>query len=465
MTYKVLDTNIPLHGADTIHTLGNADTIIVLPETVLNELDSKKSKMDELGYQARSVSRLIKAGRKDPSFLLGPNIRVAPRLIEGVTVWLVSLNTYPDFPAIDPNIYNDRKIIEVAMQLQAHYAGDNDKKVVFTTNDVMCEINAEALGLTVTDFKVVDKVDFELTKELEVTDAVFRALHGKAIIDVDPKHIKENYNYKFSTPASEQIKIASISNGTISILGKDTESDLRRQMVNPRGADQLLLSRAILEPSNNLVICEAKAGTGKTLVSLSSAMRLLKTNTPYTSILYVRASINDVEKIEEVGFLPGSAEEKNAVYFHPLFDSLDFMARAKIGTNHNLKAKELEEKVEALVAKMVIDYNIEMLTGLGMRGRTFRDTVVIIDEGQGMSKGSMQKVLTRFGEHCKVIIAGSNNQIDNPNLTKFTNGLSVLLNDCAYGKDAKIGKHVVPLYKVVRSDFAEYAENLFSKDS
>ena len=100
-----------------------------------------------------------------------------------------------------------------------------------------------------------------------------------------------------------------------------------------------------------------------------------------------------------------------------------------------------------------------------MRGRTFTDTVVIIDEVQGMSKSSLQKVLTRFGKNCKIILVGSNNQIDNPNMTKFTNGLSVILNDCATVLGDGINKHVVPLQRVVRSNFAEYAERLFSKVS
>jgi PhoH-like ATPase len=81
-----------------------------------------------------------------------------------------------------------------------------------------------------------------------------------------------------------------------------------------------------------------------------------------------------------------------------------------------------------------------------------------------MSKSSLQKVLTRIGKNCKVILIGSNRQIDNPNMTKFTNGLSVILNDCAFTTGDNINKHVIPLDKVVRSDFAEYAEKLFSKE-
>jgi PhoH-like ATPase len=106
-------------------------------------------------------------------------------------------------------------------------------------------------------------------------------------------------------------------------------------------------------------------------------------------------------------------------------------------------------------------YGIEAMIGLGLRGRTFSDTVAIIDEAQNMSKASLQKVLTRFGKNCKVIVIGSNRQIDNPYITKYTNGLSVVL-DAATKQTSTINMHVVPLTKVLRSDIAEWAENIFS---
>lgn len=162
--------------------------------------------------------------------------------------------------------------------------------------------------------------------------------------------------------------------------------------------------------------------------------------------------------------MPGTSADKNAVYFHPLYDSLDFIARKGFAKSQH-KGAILEEKVAERIEKLINDCNIQALTGLGMRGRTFTDTVVIIDEVQGMSKSSLQKVLTRFGANCKIILIGSNNQIDNPNMTKFTNGLSVILNDCVTVIGKYINKHVVPLEKVTRSNFAEYAEKLFSKQS
>ncbi len=455
--FLCLDTNIPLLDVNNIIELGSQpNTVIVLPETVLDELDSKKSGLGELAYQARSFGRLIARCGK-PVRTLHDNMIVSKFVADGVHIWIVSIETYPLFKDVAPNVLNDRKIIEVAIQFAKFY-----EPVTFISNDVMCRIRADSLGLEVSDFKIVDKVDYEFTKCLEVSEGTFKTLHNRSILEVDPEHLAEHYNYKFSTPTSSQIKLASITNDTISILGKDSEQELRRQEVNPANADQLLLSRAIQDPTTDMVVCEALAGSGKTLVSLSNAIRLVKSNSPYSSIMYVRVSVNDVEAVEEVGFLPGTADEKNAVYYHPLYDSLDFIARNRTKGN-KVKGRELDEKVEEQVEKIITDCNITASTGLGMRGRTFTDTVIIFDEIGNASKPSLQKMLTRVGKNCKVILIGSNNQIDNPNMTKFTNGLSVILNDCATTTEG-INKHVVPLQRVVRSDFAEYAEKLFSKD-
>jgi len=167
--------------------------------------------------------------------------------------------------------------------------------------------------------------------------------------------------------------------------------------------------------------------------------------------------VDDVEDVEAVGFLKGSADEKNAMYFYPALDALGYIAKQRIGTK--LRGKELEEKLKQTVDKIAEDCDIQMFTGLGMRGRTFEDAVVILDEAQNMSKASMRKVLTRFGKNCKIIIGGSNKQIDNPYVTKYTNGLSVLLD--AATSEQQIDMHVVSLDKVVRSEFAEFAENIF----
>jgi len=108
------------------------------------------------------------------------------------------------------------------------------------------------------------------------------------------------------------------------------------------------------------------------------------------------------------------------------------------------------------------DYNITAMTGLNLRGRTFTNKIIIIDEVQGQSKASLQKMLTRVGKDCKLILTGSNNQIDSPYVTKYNNGLSVLLNECLKPQDL-ISLYAIKLSRVIRSPMAEFAESAFTK--
>lgn len=458
---KVLDTNILLLDAQNLIKLGIDGSTIVLPETTLDELDAKKEGFGELAYQSRSLARML-AGAKDIGKTKVESLFINHKRIDKTEVWIVSSTNYPDFSGSDPKIVNDRMIIDIASQLKEALPKDD---VTFISNDVMCRLRADAVGLNVDDVKDVERVSFEFTRTLEVPDDVFRSLHGKMIKDVDPNATMEQFNYKFTSPDTKQMKLASIFNGVISVIGKESESELRKQDINPANAEQLFLSRAIQDTNIDIVICDAKAGSGKTLVSVSNALRLLGIKSPYGSLTYIRASVNDVEDVEEVGFLPGDEAAKNLQYLHPLFDSLDFIVRAKYG-NGKLKGKELEEKVTEEVEKMMEKYHIEAMTGLGLRGRTFHNTIAIIDEVQNMTRASLHKTMTRFGKDCKVILIGSNNQIDHPHLNKYTNGLSAFLGACVDEDEHDLlNLYAVSLRRVVRGKIAEFSERLFTKDA
>ena len=451
----VIDTNIILLDAHNIYTLGDKGDTIVIPESCLDETDSKKSGLGELAYQAREFGRLMTAAEcvgqveKDNSTFL--NYKVHDR-----NVVIVALNKYPRYDGMHNNVINDRKIIECALEYRSKVKPEEE--VVFLTNDIACGIRAQSLGLATEQLRDVADGELVFKAELTLPDSVFRTAHGKDIRTLTKEHKKSMYNYVLVNELTGQVKLATIKNNVVNVLGKESEQELRKQEVNPQNTGQLLLSRAIQDQTIPLVITEAPAGSGKTLVALSNAIKLVKVNSPYSSIIYIRGSINDVDDIEEVGFLKGSANEKNAVYFHPIIDSLNHIAKSRLKKS-KAKGKQLEDAIEEMVENIVEDCNIQMLTGLGMRGRTFEDAVIIIDEAQNFSKASLRKILTRFGKNCKIVIVGSNRQIDNAYVTKYTNGLSVLLD--AATEEQSIDMHVVPLTKVVRSDFAEFAENIF----
>lgn len=439
-----LDTNILLLDASNLLTLGK-DNIIVLAETVLEEMDSKKSLMNELGYQAREFGRILASGTV-VSMEKG-SITKTILDIDDVTVEVIALSTYT---ATKGDSYNDQKIIEATKVTGA----------TFMSNDVMCRLRALAEGLDVVDFKAVEESTLEFTRDIDIVDSeVFRTLHNTPISNIVDDHRNENFNYRFTDVNTGQMKLSTINRGIINVLGKDTEKELRKQDINPVNNEQLLFSKALQDPLIDVVICESLAGSGKTLVALSNAIKLVKLG-KYNSILYVRASVNDVDPIEEVGFLPG-LETKFDVYLHPMHDSLDAIVRGRY-SNSKAKGAELEDKIEADIAKLIETCNIEATTTLGMRGRTYNNTIMIIDEAQNQSKSSITKVITRVGKNCKLVILGSNRQIDNSYMTKYTNGLSVILDACTK-EQAVLTMYAVTLQKVVRGVIAEWAERLFEK--
>ena len=454
--FLVLDTNIVLLDANNLLTVGDKDTIVVLPETTVDELDSKKSAPGELGYQAREFGRILAKATKVSTDKLD-HLVVSNFEYEGTTVALVSSDKYPDYTDVSPSIINDRKIIFIAECLSNQLGLDT----TFMSNDVMARVRAETLGLSTTDLKVVKDVDFIYHRTLPVSSEQFANLHRKPILEIDPDYLPQYYSYRFIDENTGQIKLSTITNGSIDIIGKETEKELRRQDINPMNAEQLIFSHSLQDPTIDLVVCEALAGSGKTAVAISNGIRMVRQG-HYDGILYIRASVNDVDENEEVGFLPGF-DEKFAVYLHPLEDTLDFVIRQR-HKNSKLKGDELEQKIVTEVEDLRTKCNIQAMTTLGMRGRTFSNMYIIIDEVQNQSQSSLQKTLTRVGKGSKVICIGSLKQIDNKYINKYTSGLSILLNDVTHENDY-IKTFAVNLQKVVRSPMAEYSERLFSKES
>ena len=451
--YLALDTNIILVDAKAIYNLGS-DNVLIIPETVLDEVDSKKSGFTEVAFQAREFGRLLTKATKLETVTDG-NLIINKFLLDTVNIEVVSLTTYPNYSDVEPNIINDRKIIEVALA----YKATNRIPLTFMSNDVMCRIRATSFGLEAIDLKTVDAITAEFTKSITVSTDIFPHLHNMPIFEVDPSYTQANYNYLFTDDTTGQVKLATLRNGVIDIIGKDSEAELRRQDAPPMNAGQLFLSRAIQSPSTDLVVVESRAGSGKTVTAISNAVQLVKKGL-YNGIIYLRASVNDVDKVEQVGYLSGN-DDKIAVYLHPLEDTIDFLVRS----NHKdskLKGAEYENMIAEAVDKYKTRYNIKGMIGLGLRGRTFSDTVIIIDEVQNFSPNSLVKALTRVGKNCKVILIGSNRQIDNPYITKYTNGLSVILDACTKSNPL-VRTHVVPLTKVLRSPLTEWTENIFSK--
>lgn len=448
-----MDTNIILFDANTV-TNGHEDEVIVIPNIVLTELDNKKSLQNELGYQAREFARIMSKA-KFISVDTFDGLRVITLELFGKTILFAEKNTYITPAGLSST--NDSRIIEVAESLLA-----KGYETTFYTADSIAKITAMSRGLECRDYKLVENVDVEFIKYLDIPFEVFDKLEGKKIIDIDPEYEPQNFNYVFSSKDyTNQTKLAYVNTitGTLHVIDKAMETELGKQDIAPLNVEQKFFARALQDPSINVVVCEAKAGSGKTLLALSNAIRQVRLG-KYSGITYVRHTIDDVPKEEEQGFLSGN-DEKLAPFFTPLYDSLEYIVRCSPRAK-KFKGKELEEFVAEGVDNLIKECNITMAGGKGLRGRTLHNEYIIMDEAQNPSAGSMQKALTRPGQGSKVVLIGSNRQIDNPYATKYNNGLSYILNACK-SQDNEIVLYGIQLQKVVRSNIAAFAERIFSK--
>jgi len=448
--HLVLDTNILLLDSTNLYTLSNrGEYVIVLPDTVIQELDSKKTLMEEIGYHARRTSsmladaKLLNVDRMHDRVVISAEYNA---LEYSVHLLLISKHAYRDDK-------NDLKIIEVAEDLH-----NDGVEVVFLSNDTNCRFSALTKGINVDYVREQQDIVIEPLIKLTVSEEVFTQLELMDALSINPEHSAEVYAYHITSDAGNQALFL-VNNGKLESVDED---DIRKQEAPPKNLEQMAYSAAILSGNYDFIICDALAGSGKTHVALSSAMRLIRQK-KYGGIYYLRNTVNNLEKNEELGFLPGSESEKAAPFFAPLHDSIRSMVINHLKSK-KLSADMLEEAIAEKSDELMKKYNIKPITTLGLRGRTLTDHIVIMDEGQNFSPSSAQTALTRIGDNCMVIVIGSSRQIDNTYLNKYTTGLAVLLGALKHSHDT-VKLFGSKLVKVVRGRRAEFAEKLFSKDT
>ena len=444
----VLDTNIILDNPENIYRLYNNENNIIIPDIVIDELDSKKSGLDELGYRSREFARLL------DSLDVKETIREGVLIVnilenDRLKLYVVSKN-YKKYDDTHQAIINDRKIIECAKDCQKHF-----KNLRFISLDTMCRLRAISEGLDVETLTLnTEEKNYLFSKEINFdlpTD-------NMDIFELDPDHKPENYNYIINE-SNGNVIIGRCVNDKLQIIN---EKNLEKQDIRPLNLGQKFYVDAILDEKIDIVLSEATSGSGKSLMALATAMRLINEK-KYSGIVYIRNSIESVDKGEDIGYLSGN-EEKFAVYNHPLYDCITMIAQKQLQSSNSnkSKAKKVEIDVQALEERtedLIKRYSIETMWVGELRGRTIQNKVVIFDEVQNASVKSSLLVLTRLDKDCKIIICGSDRQIDNPYVNKYNNGLSLLLN-AAYEKHPELNISAVNLIKTVRGPMAEFAERV-----
>ena len=395
----ILDTNIILQNLQNLYKISdNKTNHIVIPETVLLELEDKKKLVNELGYYSREFARLLaKMKIKEVDYKTG--FKVVKLYDEEVNLDIISKDKYEtQIEQIHISESNDKRIIEVASIAQEYYKGC---KTIFLSLDVYARTFALFKGIkteTLHDDKsTVPKFNF--VKSLKIDSSKFNSLENKDIFSVDETYEMENFSYSFESDDGN-VEYAIIANGKIDIL---KETDFKALNVKPVNLKQKLFTKAILSYMYDLLVIDAKAGSGKTLMSIVSAMRLIDLGF-YDKIVYVRNSIKSLDKGAEVGFLAGN-DEKFRIYNMALYDTLEFISKKHLKKSEN---KEKQESIISKIEELKSKYCIETLWPGEARGRTLSGSIVIMDEWQNSSEKTTQLILSRLDESCMAIIIGSN---------------------------------------------------------
>ncbi|MDK2064515.1 PhoH family protein [Aliarcobacter butzleri] len=462
--YYVLDTNILLEDATNIYKLSqDGKNLIILAETVLDEIDTKKSGFDEINFQAREFARIledsniISSTKKDLYKIIRLKINNKDTVIDIISKDEYEINS----KNVSLNIINDRKILEISTFANTYYK----HKVEFISLDIMARTRAISLDIKTNSLLGKDKdiFDLDFIKYIDINFEDLEYLDNEEIIKFDKEYKPYNFSYCFKVKHSDQVVLANIQNKKIKLLD---EVEIRDQVITPLNKEQLFFSDAIINHFYNVLIIEAKAGSGKTLLALSGALKLVRQKF-FQKIIYIRNSIESLDKGEDVGYLPG-LEEKFKIYNHPLMDSLDYIIRTEHKRKRNKKAPDVvlqqldDSEVTARIEQMISNYGIETMWVGEMRGRTLSNSFIIIDEAQNMSNKTMQMVLSRIDSSCKVVVLGSNKQIDNFYVNKYTNALTTLLKSTK-NEDNLVNIFAIKLEKVLRGPITEWAEQIFSK--
>jgi PhoH-like ATPase len=434
----VLDTNVLLHDPKAIFSFEDND--VVVPIVVIEELDKFKKGIDEIGRNARQISRILDEYRQKGKLSQGVKL-------EGGGCLRVELNhqSPQHLPSELIATKADNRILATALNLK-----HDDLPVILVTKDTNLRIKADALGMIAEDYE----------SDTIMLDELYS---GETEIMVDPGAIDEFYT-KGELPAADPkplpnqfVLIKNSANPSQTALARyHQQKGLLVPImstkhgvwgVNSRNKQQQYALDLLLNDDIRLVTLVGRAGTGKTLLALAAGLEKTIENRAFQRLVVSRP-VFPLGK--DIGFLPGDIEEKLRPWMQPIRDNLDFLmgASATVAAGRAKGKKDLQSLFDLGMIE------VEPLTYI--RGRSMPNQYLIVDEAQNLTPHEIKTIITRAGEGTKVVLTGDPYQIDNPYIDSSSNGLTYVVDRF---KEEPIAGHIT-LVKGERSDLAELAATL-----
>ncbi|MCE1165501.1 MAG: PhoH family protein [Bacteroidetes bacterium] len=436
----ILDTNVILHDATCIHQFKEND--IVIPLAVIEEIDHFKRGSQVINLNAREFARTLDELTGNALFNGGVSLGRG----KGKVKIAITKGLSDEIREIFREDTPDHRILSTAYELKKKSKDPN--AIILVTKDVNLRMKAKAIGVLSEDYT---------TDHIGNIEELYS---GKEIIeDFSDDLLNKIYQIPFKIPAKEVLKkdknevhpnkFYIIRNKNRSVLGyldslKESVERIDKNPaygIMPRNAEQTFAMNALINKSIPLVSITGKAGTGKTLLALASALAVKK---EYRQIYIARPIIPLSNK--DIGYLPGDVDSKLAPYMQPLWDNLKVIQDQYPDTDKHHQAISNMVKEEKLI--------VEPLSYI--RGRSLQRIFFIVDEAQNLTPHEIKTIITRVGEGTKLVFTGDIYQIDHPYLDSMSNGLSYLIE---HFKGQKLYAHI-NLEKGERSELAELASNL-----
>jgi PhoH-like ATPase len=430
----ILDTNVLLHDPNSL--LSFRDNNVLIPIEVIEEVDRFKRESSELGQNARTVSRTLDALRKEG------HLNEGVRLSNGGCLRIVFHNAKENGFVVFGNKTVDSRIVAMAKEIQK----ETPKiKTIVVSKDINLRVKANALGLDAEDYET-DRVFitdlYTGMVEVQVGADMMNSFRVNGEIDV-PKE-KRYFPSEYCTLIDETnpkrtalTKVDATGKKLVPIIdSKDGVWGIR-----PRNREQHFAFDALLDDRVKLVTLMGKAGTGKTLLAMAAGLRRTVLDREFRRVVVARPTVS---MGKEIGFLPGTMEEKLNPWMQPIHDALEMLSDLNMG-------HESRRGGDLLRSGTIV---VEALSYI--RGRSIANQFMIIDEAQNLTPLEAKTIITRVGHGTKIVFTGDPYQIDNPYVDSSSNGFNYIVSKF---REQPISAHI-ELQKGERSELAELAANL-----